>query len=75
VASLFRHQQPTVERTWVSLDTCQTSDWAFAILVDGFFEVATRRSLVAMRSQQKINRLAGLVHCVIEVFPVATDLQ
>jgi hypothetical protein len=38
-----------------------------AVPIDGFLEVAARSSLVVMRPQQKIHRIAGLVHCAIQV--------
>ncbi|MDH6147520.1 hypothetical protein OKW46_001442 [Paraburkholderia sp. WSM4179] len=37
----------------------------FAVLIDGFLEVATRGGLVTMGSQQEIDGLSGLVALTI----------
>jgi hypothetical protein len=39
------------------------------VLIDGLLEVEVRGSLVAMRTQQEIDRIAGLVRCPIRVLP------
>ncbi|CAE6944324.1 hypothetical protein R69927_07843 [Paraburkholderia domus] len=46
-----------------------------AVAIDGLLEVAARGNLVAMRPQQEIDRIAGLVHCAIQVFPLAAHLD
>ena len=45
-----------------------------AVSIDGFLEVAARGSLVAMRTQQEIDRITGLVYCAIQVLPLARTL-
>ena len=44
------------------------------IAIDGLLEVAARGSLVAMRPQQEIDRITGLVYCAIQVLPLARTL-
>ena len=46
-----------------------------AVAIDGLLEVAPRGSLVAMRPQQEIERISGLVHCAIQVLPLAAYLD
>ena len=50
-------------------------DRGFAIRGDPFFEIPTRRSLIPMGSQQKVDGVAGLVDGAIPVFPLAIDLD
>src|SRR5471032_2334532 len=45
------------------------------VSIDGFLEVAARGSLVAMRTQQEIDRITGLVYCAIQVLPLAAHLD
>ncbi|RKT20821.1 hypothetical protein B0G69_4167 [Paraburkholderia sp. RAU2J] len=47
----------------------------FAVLIEGFLEIATRGSLVTMGSQQEIDGLSGLIHRTIQVLPLAAHLD
>jgi hypothetical protein len=46
-----------------------------AVAIDGLFKVAARSSLVAMRPQQEIDRITGLIHCTIQVLLLAAHLD
>ena len=46
-----------------------------AITIDGLFKVAARCSLVTMVSKQEIDGVADLVHCPVQVLPLAAHLD